>query len=209
MSWIIRSSLVWSSSLFNMCPFKEAFPGQILSRLRKSFLCEAGSDLVEYSVLKKRRKDDCWDGRLERKCWRWVEVKEPGAKMRAQEKKKEGSVGRKEERYNRNERVLLLLIIVGVTCQRSLRGFHLGVWYQGAQTVEPHYSPFPPTADTEGGAAGLNTFKKGTPFSSFLSLSLPWSSVWNAAERTAAHRRCLRTVVCPSQYLIFVFLRYF
>lgn len=50
-------------------------------------------------------------------------MKEPGGKMRAQKKKKLGSVGRKEERYNRNERALLLLIIGGVMCQHSLRGF--------------------------------------------------------------------------------------
>lgn len=43
--------------------------------------------------------------------------------MRAQEKKKRGSVGGKGERYNRNERALLLLIIGGVMCQHSLRGF--------------------------------------------------------------------------------------
>lgn len=68
---------------------------------------------------KKEGKDGCWDGRLGRKCWRWAEVKEPGAEMKRngmQEKEK-------KKRCSRNERALLLLIIGGVMCQHSLRGF--------------------------------------------------------------------------------------
>lgn len=50
-------------------------------------------------------------------------MKEPGAEMRAQAKQKEGAVRRKQEKCNRYERALLLLIIGGVMCQHSLTGF--------------------------------------------------------------------------------------
>lgn len=72
---------------------------------------------------KKEGRNGCWDWRLGGKCWRWAEVKELGAQTRSQERQKWRRVRRKEEKWNRNERALLLLIIGGVMRQHSLRGF--------------------------------------------------------------------------------------
>lgn len=61
----------------------------------------------------------CQDGRLKEMCrgeWRWMN-------RRKKQSRRWAAVRRKEEKCNRNERALLLLIIGVVMCQLSLRGF--------------------------------------------------------------------------------------
>lgn len=144
MSWIIRSSPVWSSLESNILPFRGPFPVQILtwpSKVSNSLVrvVVIQCSMMQWWVGKKRY--DCWDRRLEEKCRGWIEVKEPGAEMRAQAKQKKGAVRRKEERCNRNERALLLLIIGVVMCQTVWEVLHLRVLYHRGPDTETTLQP--------------------------------------------------------------------
>ena len=80
--------------------------------------------------------------RLEEKCRGWVEVKEPGAAMRAQVKAKKGAVRRKEERCNRNERGTPAVDNWSSDVPTQSERFSTwGYYTTGAQTLKPHYSP--------------------------------------------------------------------
>lgn len=126
MTWIFRSSLI--GFLTHPLLIHLIFLGQISARVTKatiSFIRLGVSYCRTTQWVKQKKKEGrngCWDWRLGGKCWRWAEVKEPGAETRSQEREKRRTVRRKEERCNRNERALLLLII-GVMRQHSLRGF--------------------------------------------------------------------------------------
>lgn len=150
MSWIIRSSPVWSSPRSNMVPFAETFPGRSPARAERSkqFFGERvvviQCSMTQGWVEEKKKEGMIWveTVRLEEKCRGWVEVKEPGAAMRAQVKAKKGAERRKEERCNRNERGTPAVDNWSSDVPTQSERFSTwGYYTTGAQTLKPHYSP--------------------------------------------------------------------
>lgn len=153
MSWIIRSSPVWSSPRSNMVPFAETFPGRSPAGAGRSkqffgervvvIQCSMTQGWVE-GKKEKKKEGMIWveTVRLEEKCRGWVEVKEPGAAMRAQVKAKKGAERRKEERCNRNERGTPAVDNWSSDVPTQSERFSTwGYYTTGAQTLKPHYSP--------------------------------------------------------------------
>lgn len=186
MSWIIRSSPVWSSPRSNMVPFAETFPGRSPAGAGRSkqFFGERvvviQCSMTQGWVEEKKKEGMIWveTVRLEEKCRGWVEVKEPGAAMRAQVKAKKGAERRKEERCNRNERGTPAVDNWSSDVPTQSERFSTwGYYTTGAQTLKPHYSPrvrtslFLPLAGArEGGESRAEYLKENALFGSFLSI---------------------------------------
>lgn len=123
--WIIRSSLTWSRPHASLL-ICFMFPGQISAGTTKTSISFIRLGVSHCSMTwwvkqkgKERKKRWLLRWKIRRKV-----LKVSGGEGAGGRDEKEWHAGRrKEERYNKNERALLLLIIGGVMCQHSLRGF--------------------------------------------------------------------------------------